>query len=233
MAIGVYLSGLTPYATCLSAMERLVEARAQGAIPDIILMVEHEPTITVGRARMASSNVVNAGPLPVVDVGRGGDVTLHGPGQLVCYPIIALPPERRDLIQHMRALESAIVDLLKDLGLRGQRDERNTGVWLPRADGAPQKVAAIGIACRRWVTWHGLALNLNIDVAAFERIHPCGMDIDTVTRLADHLDPCATPTELAPAFLPYLARPLQVPVEGPLRAYASSEQLLAALGVEG
>lgn len=232
MAVAIRLEGLTDYAPCHRAMEHLVDARAQDRVPDVILLVEHAATITVGRAREAMNNVLDAGPLPVVAVARGGDVTVHGPGQLVAYPIIALPQARRDLVAHMRHLEQAVMDLLADLGLAALRDPRNTGVWLPRPGAMPQKVAAVGIACRRWVTWHGLALNLQIDLASFERVHPCGMDLDTVTRLADHLDPCPDPAALAPALVPYLARHLDVPIEGPVRVEASPAAALAGLGVQ-
>lgn len=216
MAVFVQVHGLVPYEHGHAAMLSLLEARIAGRIPDIVLLLEHEPVITVGRARGARAHIVDAGGVPVVDVERGGDVTLHGPGQLVVYPIIALEGDRRDLIRHMRDLERAVLDLLADLGAAGQRDDRNTGVWLPMPEGTPRKVAAVGIACRRWVTWHGLALNLHIDAAGFARIHPCGFEPHTVTRLADHLAPCPTPAELAPALVPYLARALDLPVEGPV-----------------
>ena len=232
MAVAIQLEGTTDYEPCHQAMEALVDARAQGRVPDVILLVEHAATITVGRARHASNNVLDAGPLPVVPVARGGDVTVHGPGQLVAYPIIALPEGRRDLMAHLRHLEQAVIDLLSDLGLSPLRDPRNTGVWLPRSGGRPKKVAAVGIACRRWVTWHGLALNLQIDLANFERVHPCGMDLDAVTRLADHLDPCPVPAALAPALVPYLARHLGVSIEGPVRVEASPAAALAGLGVQ-
>jgi lipoyl(octanoyl) transferase len=216
MSLALHLPGLSPYPESLALMERLVEARHQGDIPDVILLLEHPPVITVGRARGADEHVRDAGPVPVVPVSRGGDVTLHGPGQLVAYPIVALPTGRRDLIRHLRALEQAVLDLLDDLGMPGTRDPRNTGVWLPHPDGPPRKVCAVGIACRRWVTWHGLALNLHIDVAGFARIHPCGFGPDTVTRLADHLPDCPRVHDLAPHLAPYLARTLKLALEGPV-----------------
>jgi lipoyl(octanoyl) transferase len=216
VAVFVQVDGRVPYDRGHAAMSTLLQARIDGAIPDVVLLLEHEPVITVGRARGARDNVLDAGGLPVVAVERGGDVTLHGPGQLVAYPIIALTDGRRDLIRHLRALEDAVLAVLADLGVPGHRDARNSGVWLQNPVGLPQKVAAVGIACRRWVTWHGLALNLGIDAAGFARIHPCGFGADTVTRLADHLDPCPTPAELAPALVPYLARALDIPVAGPV-----------------
>lgn len=225
------VSGQVPYREGVAAMERLVDARVRGAIPDVLLLLEHAPAITVGRARGAADNVLDPGEVPVIEVTRGGDVTLHGPGQLVSYPIIALREGRRDLILHLRSLEQAVLDLLSDLGVPGRRDARNTGVWLPTDDGPPRKVCAVGIACRRWVTWHGLALNLHIDVSGFARIHPCGFAPDTVTRLADHLDPCPTPATLAEPFAPYLARSLDVPLEGPVESVADLSEVAAVLGI--
>lgn len=164
----------------------LLDARIRGEIPDTIVLLEHADTITVGKARGAEQNVLDAGPIPVVAVERGGDVTWHGPGQLVAYPIVGT----RDLHAHLRALEQAVIDVLAERGLGGQRDPRNSGVWLPSADGPPRKVCSVGIACRRWVTWHGLALNIDADIDRFRTIRPCGFDADTMTRVADHLSPC-------------------------------------------
>lgn len=216
MATFVQLAGLTDYAVAHALMEEVLAARIAGELGDVVLLLEHPLVITVGRARGAADNVLDAGGVPVVPVSRGGDVTLHGPGQLVAWPIIALPEGRRDLVAHMRALEQAVMDLLARLGVTAVRDDRNTGVWLPMAEGPPRKVCAVGIACRRWVTWHGLALNLQIDPAAFARIHPCGFEADSVTRLADHVEACPTPAELAPALAPELARTLGVAMEGPV-----------------
>jgi len=227
----LHLLGPVDYAQAHALMEHLVDLRAQSAAPDVLLLLEHTPVITVGRSRGAAEHVIDAGHVPVVEVSRGGDVTLHGPGQLVAYPIVALAEGRRDLIRHIRALEQAALDLLDDLGVPGLRDERNSGVWLPVDDGPPRKVGAVGIACRRWVTWHGLALNLHIDVAGFARIHPCGFAPDTVTRLADHLDPCPSPAELAGPFAPYLARTLGVGLEGPVEVVDGVSGALAALGI--
>lgn len=216
MATFVQLAGLTDYAVAHALMEDLLAARIAGEVRDVVLLVEHPLVITVGRARGAADNVLDAGGVPVVPVSRGGDVTLHGPGQLVAWPILALPEGRRDLIAHMRALEQAVIDLLGQLGVEAGRDPRNTGVWVPMPEGPSRKVCAVGIACRRWVTWHGLALNLQIDPAAFARIHPCGFEPDTVTRLADHVRPCPTPEALGPALAVHLARTLGVPMEGPV-----------------
>ncbi|TVQ93359.1 MAG: lipoyl(octanoyl) transferase [Deltaproteobacteria bacterium] len=235
MARFVQLLGLTPYEEAHALMERLVSARAAGQGPDVVLLLEHPPVITVGRSRGAAESVLDPGGLPVRFVARGGDATLHGPGQLIAWPILGLQGPRRDLIRHLRSLERAVLDLLADLGVPAQRDPRNTGVWLPMPEGKPRKVCAIGTGARRWVTSHGLALNLTLDLQAYRRLRPCGLDPDTVTRLADHRTPCPSPQALAPDLAPYLSRALQIPIEGPVVPVAPRERadLLRELGVAG
>ncbi len=161
-------------------------ARAANKISDTILFLEHSPVITLGRKQQAADNVLAAGDWPVVQVERGGDVTWHGPGQLVAYPIIRLEGERADLRAHLRNLEAAVIEVLRNLDLPADTDVRNSGVWLPASEGPPQKICSVGIACRNWVTWHGLALNINPDPSAFFRIRPCGFGGEVMTRLADH-----------------------------------------------
>lgn len=175
------LRGL-PYAQAEARMATLLDARVDGRVGDHLLLVEPAPTYTVGRRPGALDHVLDPGEAPVLPVARGGDVTWHGPGQVVGWPIVALPPGRQDLHLWLHGLEHVLIEVLLELGLRPHRDARNTGVWLEG-----RKVAAIGIACRRWVCWHGFALNLDPDPAWFQRIQPCGLPQDTVTRLADHL----------------------------------------------
>lgn len=182
------LSGPAPYDTTHKLQRALLQARIEGTIGDVILFVEHEPVFTLGRARGARAHVHRIGDVPLYAIERGGDVTWHGPGQLVAYPIVALEGARQDLHRHMADLEQAVIDLLTRRGLKPSRDERNTGVWLPcGSDGARRKVCSIGIACRKWVTWHGLALNLNASLEAFEQIDPCGLTTEEITRLSDHI----------------------------------------------
>ena len=215
MAVCVSLQGLADYAEVHAAQEGLVEARFAGAVPDTVLLLEHPTTITVGRAQEALANVLNAGEFPVVSIKRGGDVTLHGPGQLVAYPIIALTEDRRDLRGHLRALEDAGIGLCHELGLTALRDERNTGVWLAMQGGSPRKVMSTGIACRRWVTWHGLALNVDIDLALFRRINPCGFGSSVMTRLADHLDAVPSVASLHAPLSRHLLQALQLSTAPP------------------
>ncbi len=213
MARFVQLVGHSDYATVHALQLQLLEARAEDEIPDTVLLLEHAPVITLGRKRDAAANVVG-GSWPVIEVERGGDVTLHAPGQLVAYPIVKLEGERKDLHRHLHALEEAVIGLCAELGLEGAQDPRNTGVWLPCPDGERRKVCSIGIACRRWVTWHGLALNVEVDLDAFARIRPCGFEPDVMTRLADHQAEAPMARELAPRLAAHLARTLGVPFRG-------------------
>jgi len=229
MAVFFKLDGLSDYAAIHQLQAELVDARAAGEIPDVVLLLEHAEVITVGRKREAAGNVLVPGSVPVVAVERGGDVTYHGPGQLVAYPIIQLEGAKMDLHLHLRNLEDAVIYTLGDLGLNGVRDDRNTGVWLPMENGWPHKICSVGIACRRWVTWHGLALNLSPDLAAFRRIRPCGFESDVMTRVADHLEPCPAIDAVAPVLARWLAQTLEIDLDGSLRAVSDPSTLLSGL----
>ena len=183
--------GRLPYPEAHQRMQEALRDRIAGHIGDTLLLVEHEPVYTLGRRREAVQNVLQAGEVPVIEVERGGDVTFHGPGQLVGYPICQLPQHRHDLHAWMRGIEQVCVRVLARYGVEGGPDPRNTGVWV---DG--KKIFAIGVACRRWVTWHGFALNLDIDLDFFTRIHPCGMESHLVTRLSDHVSPAPKMAQL-------------------------------------
>lgn len=190
MARFFYLTGLTPYREAHELQRTLVERRGRGEIEDVVLLLQHEETITIGRSRGALESVLAPGGVPVVEVERGGDATWHGEGQLVAYPILKLSGPWADLHRYLRALEQSVIDLLADRGLSADRDPRNAGVWLPCADGERRKVCSVGIACRRWVSWHGIALNVDPDLTRFQKIRPCGFGADIMTRLSDHLSPC-------------------------------------------
>lgn len=203
-----HLAGLRDYREVHALQQELVAARARGEGDDVVLMLEHAPVLTVGRGRGAEGGVVDAGGVPVIRVERGGQATWHGPGQLVAYPIVALHGPGRDLHRHLRALEDAVIDLLAEWSLEGLRDARNTGVWLRGRDGEVRKVCSVGIACRSWVTWHGLALNVDPDPAVWARLRPCGFDPSVMTRLADHLDPCPPVDVWIPGLFAHLVRRL-------------------------
>ncbi len=154
---------------------------------DLMILVEHPPVITRGRGSH-DANILRA-DVPVVEIERGGDVTWHGPGQLVAYPLLRLDGTERDLHRHLRNCEELTLRVLASFGVEGRRRDGLTGVWV-----GDEKLASIGIAVRQWVTFHGIALNVNNDPAEFARIRPCGLDPAVMTSLARLL---GTPVPLA------------------------------------
>lgn len=175
--------GRVRYADGLALQERLVTQRKATEIPDTLLLLEHEPVFTLGRnARhenvLLAEDVLRARGFDIHEVGRGGDVTYHGPGQLVAYPIFDLAPDRKDVHRYVRDLEEVMIRVCADYGLAAQRVAGRTGCWLGAA-----KVGAIGVRLSRWVTSHGLALNVNVDLAPFGLIVPCGISDGSVTSL--------------------------------------------------
>lgn len=219
--IPAYDLGRVPYRAALAFQHRAVETRARGESPDVLYFVEHEPVLTVGRGghdenlKLSESEYSRRG-IEVVPVERGGDVTYHGPGQIVGYPIVGLEslPGGRDLHRYLRDLEEAILRVLASYGLDGSRRPEYTGVWV-----GDRKVAAIGVAVRRWVTFHGFALNVNPDLTHFDLIHPCGIRGLGVASLQSLLGK-APPREeviarLARAFSDVWERPVRLPREEP------------------
>ncbi len=174
--------GRLAYAEAWAIQSRQLALRIAGEAEDTAFLVEHDPVYTVGRKIGAMAHVLSPGDVPVVEVERGGDVTFHGPGQLVVYPIFALEGRDRDLHAWLRRLESLCFEVLAEFGLQGERDPRGTGAWVNG-----RKIASIGIACRRWVTWHGLALNVTTDLAYLSRVQPCGLDASVYTSMEREL----------------------------------------------
>jgi lipoyl(octanoyl) transferase len=181
--------GTIDYDAGLALQRELVEQRRSGRIGDTLLLLEHPPVITLGvRAKGTSANIV-ASPLQleaagvvVRETGRGGDVTYHGPGQLVGYPIFDLKPDRCDVHQYVRDLEGALIASLAEFGIRGERIGGLTGVWVGTS-GREEKVAAIGVRISRWITSHGFALNVSADLEHFRLIVPCGIANRGVTSM--------------------------------------------------
>lgn len=187
----VPVAGRVPYAEGLAWQRRLARERIQsGCGEDVVLLLEHEPVLTVGRGADAGNVVANlealtAAGIQTVEVERGGDVTYHGPGQLVGYPLLDLAGYRKDLHWYIRRLEEALILALADLGLPAFRVPDYTGVWVgepgrtgpdDRAAGRVRKIASIGVHVSRWVTWHGFALNLTEEpLRKFALIVPCGI----------------------------------------------------------
>jgi lipoate-protein ligase B len=174
--------GQLDFATTLALQEELVARKQRDPSPDILLFVEHPHVYTLGRGG-DEAHVLAPKDVPVYRTSRGGDVTYHGPGQLVVYPIIDLRSKlRRDVHRYVRNLESAAIRTLEDFGLLATRRPPFTGIW-----SGDKKIAAIGIAVRRCITFHGLALNVNTDLAYFNRIIPCGLAWADVTSMAREL----------------------------------------------
>jgi lipoyl(octanoyl) transferase len=177
--------GRTRYEDAHRMQEELVAKRLEGAIRDTLILTEHEPVITVGRTSSdtAPPSAPAIGDVPIVEVERGGEATYHGPGQLVVYPIYLFPEARRDLHRYLRDLEEVVIRMLDEVEVRGTRRPGLTGVWI-----GEKKVCSIGVAVRRWVAWHGFALNLRTELAAFRSFQPCGLDPEVMTRLIDLVD---------------------------------------------
>jgi lipoyl(octanoyl) transferase len=167
--------GRMDYARALALQTNMVERRKRGEIPDQLLIVEHPHVITMGRNAhmanvLASTDILERAGIELHSTDRGGDVTYHGPGQIVGYPIVDLREWKRDVVAYLRALEQVLIEALAEFGISGYRQTGATGVWV---DGA--KVAAIGVHISRWVTSHGFALNLDTDLDYFKYIVPCGL----------------------------------------------------------
>ena len=172
--------GTAPYDDIHRLQQRLVLARAEDRIPDLLLTGEHDAVITLGRK--TPGDAAYPSTIPVVEVERGGEATYHGPGQLVAYPIIHLTKARRALHVFQRDLEEVGIRTLADFGIEAFRKDPWTGVWTDRG-----KIQSLGIAVRRWVTWHGLALNVNTDLAPFRLFSPCGLEGNVMTSMAEIL----------------------------------------------
>ncbi len=173
--------GSIPYQQAHTLMKERLQQRLNEEIPDTLLLCTHPPVYTVGRQKDSLKNLLNPQKTPVVHVERGGNVTFHGPGQLVGYPIVRIPAHKQDIHAFLRFLEEFWIAQLEHWGIAATIDERNTGVWV-----GGKKIVAIGISIRRWTSWHGFALNVDVDLAYYQRINPCGMSSDFVTRLCDH-----------------------------------------------
>ena len=169
-ALEVVEAGTVDYGEALEWQRELADDRIAGRLDhDVLLLLEHPPVVTLGRTSHDAHLLERAG-IDVFEVERGGDVTFHGPGQLVGYPIIDLKSYKQDLHWYLRTLEQALIDALAILEIRAERNPGFTGVWTHG-----RKIASIGIHVKQWVTWHGFALNVTTDLAQFGRIVPCGI----------------------------------------------------------
>src|SRR5881409_2929416 len=199
MSRGAYLLdlGLVPYQEAWNLQRSLAGAVSQGAIPDTVIFLEHPPVVTLGRRTDSGElQVPEGGSVDVVETDRGGKSTYHGPGQLVCYPILDLNRHGRDVKRYCRDLESALVATLGAFGLAGTTIDGLTGVWLHPP---PRKIASIGVHISRWITTHGYALNVDLDPAPFtDWITACGLEDAAFTTIARELEGPVTVDDVRP-----------------------------------
>jgi len=189
-------AGLVPYEQAWAEQRRVHAGVVAGTEPDTVLLLEHPPVYTAGKRTLDLERPVDG--TPVIDVDRGGKITWHGPGQLVGYPILALP-DPVDVVAHVRRVEAALILACADLGVEATRVEGRSGVWVPGTDGAQdRKVAAIGIRVSQGATMHGFALNCDCDLTWFDRIVPCGLTDATVTSLTQETSRGVTVAEATP-----------------------------------
>lgn len=179
--------GTVDYAEAHRLQKELQRKRVGGEVGDIVLLLEHPPVLTMGRSAkaqhvLAAPELLEARGIQVHEVGRGGDVTYHGPGQLVAYPIIDLKPDRKDVRKYVASLEETMIRTCADFGLAAGRIEGLNGAWI-----GERKVGAVGVRISRWVTMHGLALNVSSDLRQFEMIVPCGIEDKGVTSVSAEL----------------------------------------------
>jgi lipoyl(octanoyl) transferase len=199
MARGGYLMqlGTVPYREAWELQRSLAGAVSQGAIPDTVLLLEHPPVVTLGRRTdEAELHVPDGAEVEIVETNRGGKSTFHGPGQLVCYPILDLKRHGRDVKLYVRNLEEALIRTVAPLGLEAERIDGLTGIWLTRP---PRKLASIGVHVSRWVTTHGYALNVDLDPAPFtDWITACGLEDAMFTTVAREAGRPVTVDEVRP-----------------------------------
>jgi len=179
--------GTMDYEKAWNFQHQLWSRRAEGNLPDLLLFLEHPHVITLGRRGnrshlLASVEVLEAMKIPIFHVERGGDVTYHGPGQIVVYPILDLRAYEYRLIRYIDQLEEVIIGVLKDFKIEGKRDSINRGVWVDE-----EKIASVGVAIKRWVSFHGFSLNYKTELKYFELINPCGLEGKKMTSMANIL----------------------------------------------
>ena len=219
MSRGAYLlsPGLVPYGEAFALQRSLAGAVLQRAIPETVVFLEHPPVITVGRRTETDRelHVPDGAEVEIAETDRGGKSTFHGPGQLVCYPILDLRNHGKDVKRYVRDLEEALLRTLAAFGLEGARYEGLTGVWMPQSGGqGPRKVASIGVRVSRWVTTHGYALNVDLDPAPFtEWITACGLEDAAFTTMARELERAVTVEDVKPAAVAAIAEVFDLELE--------------------
>src|SRR3984885_15091136 len=175
--------GLLPYPEAVDCMEQRAVAIAEGRAPELVWLVEHPPIYTAGTSAK-DSDLIDA-RFPVFKTGRGGQFTYHGPGQRVGYVMLDLKRRKADVRAYVRDLEEWLIRTLAQFNVKGERREGRVGIWVARGRGREDKIAAIGVRVRRWVTFHGVSFNVDPDLSHFTGIVPCGIREHGVTSLAD------------------------------------------------
>lgn len=222
--------GLISWSDAYALQQRIVAARKAGAIDDVLLFCEHPHVLTFGRNAsqknlLASENVLRQKNVELRETNRGGDITYHGPGQIVGYPILNLDPIRRDVHWYVRALEEAMIRATADFGITAYRIPGKTGIWVQPPGNIPEeKLAAIGVHISRWVTSHGFAFNVSTDLRYFDLIIPCGIADRKATSLEKLLHRNVSLDEVKPRLVHHLSDLFSLtPKE------VSAQQLLASL----
>lgn len=203
--------GLISYAEGLELQRQLVDDRKADRIPDTLLLLQHPHVLTVGVKKDGQSHIL-ATPdrlsslgVGVFETGRGGDVTYHGPGQVVGYPIVDLNPDRRDVHRYVRDLEEVMIRVCADYGLEAFRVKGFSGAWIGNSQRQEEKIGAIGVRISRWITSHGFAFNVNTDLEFFDLIVPCGISDKGVTSLASQLGRAPSIAEVEDKFIKHFA----------------------------
>jgi lipoyl(octanoyl) transferase len=212
----LYERGVTSYGEAMKEMADLAAARNQGAIPDTVMLLEHEPVITLGSRAVRDEELplgdedYAARGIEVIEVGRGGRSTYHGPGQLVCYPVLDLNDHGKDLHRYVAGLERSIVATLGAYDIEGVTKEGDhaSGVWV-----GDRKIASIGVRCARWVTTHGLSINVNLDLSAYELFDACGLGDASFTSIAVETGRDVTVDDVRPVFREALSNALALELD--------------------
>jgi lipoyl(octanoyl) transferase len=200
MLLNCYDLGSLEYLHALALQEDFLQRRCRGEGDDVLFLLEHPPVFTLGRGA-DEKHVLTPREVPVYRVSRGGEVTFHGPGQLVGYPLIDLTGHGRDVHLYLRGLEAVLIEALATYGITARREQGRTGVWVDE-----KKIASIGVGVRRWVTYHGFALNVTTDLSYFADIVPCGLVGARMTTMAEELSTPVDVTSLKPLVAATFAR---------------------------
>ncbi len=201
-----YQLGLIDYEKAYDLQKRLLAEKAAGKEEETLLLLEHKPTLTLGKSGKLKNLLIEREELaekniPLYFTDRGGDITFHGPGQLVAYPILDLRKRGKDIHRYIHELQEVVIQTLSDFSIVGERDQKHVGVWVDR-----DKICAMGVAVHKWITMHGLALNVDPDLKAFSLITPCGIVGRGVTSMARHRESIPSMEEVINRFITHFSR---------------------------